>query len=58
MGCVEWTGSGAVFRDVLGREYLDCLGGYGMMDLGWSHPDVVAAVRAQLTTVPLCPARN
>ena len=31
---VEWTGSGAIFRDVLGREYIDCLGGYGMMDLG------------------------
>jgi putrescine aminotransferase len=45
----EWSGSGATFRDVLGREYLDCLGGYGMMDLGWSHPDVVAAVRDQLT---------
>src|SRR5574340_718256 len=23
----EWTGSGAVFKDILGREYLDCLGG-------------------------------
>jgi putrescine aminotransferase len=44
----EWTGFGATFRDVLGREYLDCLGGYGMMDLGWNHPDVVAAVRDQL----------
>jgi putrescine aminotransferase len=49
----EWTGSGAVFRDVLGREYIDCLGGYGMMDLGWSHPDVVAAVRAQLGRTPM-----
>ncbi len=45
----EWTGSGAVFRDLIGREYIDCLGGYGMMDLGWSHPEVVAAVRDQLT---------
>jgi putrescine aminotransferase len=45
----EWSGSGAVFRDILGREYLDCLGGYGMMDLGWGHPDVVSAVRDQLT---------
>ena len=45
---VEWTGSGAIFQDVLGREYLDCLGGYGMLNHGWSHPDVVAAVRAQL----------
>ncbi|MGE5251120.1 MAG: aminotransferase class III-fold pyridoxal phosphate-dependent enzyme, partial [Bacteroidota bacterium] len=50
---VEWTGSGAVFKDVLGREYLDCLGGYGMMDLGWSHPEVVEAVRAQLGRTPM-----
>jgi putrescine aminotransferase len=50
---VEWTGSGAVFKDVLGREYLDCLGGYGMLNHGWSHPDVVAAVRAQLGRTPM-----
>lgn len=50
---VEWTGSGAVFKDVLGREYLDFLGGYGMMNHGWSHPDVVAAVRAQLSRTPM-----
>src|SRR5512135_1481199 len=50
---VEWTGSGAVFKDVLGREYLDCLGGFGMMDLGWSHPDVVEAVKAQLGRTPM-----
>ena len=51
--CVEWTGSGAIFRDILGREYIDCLGGYGMMDHGWSHPDVVAAVKAQLARTPM-----
>ena len=50
---VEWSGCGAVFRDLLGREYLDCLGGYGMMDHGWSHPDVVAAVKAQLARSPM-----
>jgi putrescine aminotransferase len=50
---VEWSGTGAVFRDVLGREYIDCLGGYGMMDHGWSHPDVVAAVKAQLARSPM-----
>jgi putrescine aminotransferase len=50
---VEWTGSGATFKDVLGREYLDCLGGYGMMDLGWSHPEVVEAVKAQLDRTPM-----
>lgn len=50
---VEWSGSGAVFKDVMGREYLDFLGGYGMMDLGWSHPDVVTTVRAQLERSPM-----
>jgi len=49
----EWTGRGAIFRDVLGREFIDCLGGYGMMDLGWSHPDVVEAVAAQLKRTPM-----
>ena len=51
--CVEWTGSGAVFKDVLGREYIDCLGGYGMMDLGWGHPDVIDNVKAQLMRSPM-----
>jgi putrescine aminotransferase len=49
----EWTGSGAVFEDVLGRQFLDCLGGYGMMDLGWGHPEVVKAVTAQLGRTPM-----
>ena len=50
----EWTGRGATFKDVLGRKYIDFLGGYGMMNLGWSHPEVVAAVQGQLqrTSMP------
>lgn len=50
---VEWTGRGATFEDVLGRKYIDFLGGFGMMDLGWSHPEVVAAVQAQLQRSPM-----
>lgn len=50
---VEWTGSGAIFRDALGREYLDCLGGFGMMNLGWTHPEVVDAVKTQLLRSPM-----
>ncbi len=49
----EWTGSGAIFYDVLGRQYIDCLGGYGLLDLGWSHPEVVSTVRAQLERTPM-----
>ncbi|MBS3943138.1 MAG: aminotransferase class III-fold pyridoxal phosphate-dependent enzyme [Dethiobacter sp.] len=43
----EWRGSGVYYYDVFGNEYIDCLGGYGALDLGWSHPEVVEAVRAQ-----------
>jgi len=50
---VEWTGRGALFWDALGREYIDCLGGYGLLSLGWSHPEVVGAVRAQLGRTPM-----
>src|SRR5258706_2227681 len=50
---VEWTGSGAVIKDVLGREFLDFLGGFGMMDLGWSDPGVGATVKVQLGPSPM-----
>lgn len=49
----EWTGRGAMFYDVLGREYIDCLGGFGMMNHGWAHPEIVASVRAQLNRTPM-----
>ncbi len=50
---VEWTGRGAEFQDVLGRKYIDFLGGYGMMSHGWAHPDIIAAVQAQLMRTPM-----
>ena len=50
---VEWSGRGATFKDVLGREYIDCLGGFGVFNLGWAHPKVVGAVQAQLQKSPL-----
>jgi len=49
----EWSGEGAVLKDILGREYIDCLGGYGLLSLGWSHPRVVEAVRNQLSRTPM-----
>jgi len=49
----EWSGSGSVFTDAIGRQYIDCLGGYGMMDLGWCHPEVTAALQAQLKRSPM-----
>src|SRR5437763_4797901 len=49
---VEWTGRGATFKDVLGREYIDCLCGFGLFKLGLAHPKVVGAVQAQLLKCP------
>ena len=42
----EWRGEGVHFYDVFGNEYIDCLGGYGALDLGWAHPEVVDSVIA------------
>jgi len=38
---------GAVIRDVAGREYIDFAGGIAVMNVGHSHPKVVAAIRDQ-----------
>src|SRR5690348_821211 len=50
---VEWSGRGATFVDALGRKYIDALGGYGLLSLGWSHEKVIAAVKAQLDRAPM-----
>ena len=39
--------------DHTGKEYLDFAGGYGVFTLGYRHPRVVAAVRAQLDVMAL-----
>jgi putrescine aminotransferase len=51
--CLEWTGAGSRFADSLGREYIDCLGGYGVYSAGIRHPKIVKAVQAQLQRNPL-----
>ena len=48
----EWAGQGSIIRDVLGREFIDALGGFGLYSLGIAHPAVVAAVKAQLDRSP------
>jgi putrescine aminotransferase len=50
---VEWSGHGATFTDALGRTFIDCLGGYGLLSLGWSHTKVIDAVKAQLDRAPM-----
>ncbi len=51
---VEWSDASAnTFKDVRGREYIDCLGGFGIFNLGHRHPKVVKAVADQLARQPL-----
>jgi putrescine aminotransferase len=51
---VEWADSGpSTFVDVEGREYIDCLGGFGIFNVGHRHPRVVEAVRSQLERMAL-----
>jgi putrescine aminotransferase len=45
---VEMRGEGCSVFDQDGKEYLDCLGGYGTFSLGHRHPKVVEAVKQQL----------
>lgn len=47
---VEWSDAegGAVFYDVRGKAFIDCLGGFGIYNSGHRHPRVLAAVTAQL----------
>jgi putrescine aminotransferase len=45
---VEAEARGCRVRDTRGREFLDCVGSYGVLGLGHSHPRVIAAVKAQL----------
>jgi putrescine aminotransferase len=50
---LEWSGQGALLHDLLGREYIDCLGGYGIFSAGVNHPKIVKAVTDQLHRMAL-----
>lgn len=40
-------GEGAMIEDVDGNIFLDWIGGVGVLNIGFSHPEVVEAVKAQ-----------
>lgn len=48
----DWHGEGSILRDVMGREYIDMLGGFGLYSPGIRHPKIVAAAKAQLDRSP------
>ncbi len=45
---VEMRGEGCYIYDHEGRQFLDCLGGYGTFTFGHRNPVVIEAVKAQL----------
>jgi len=50
---IEWQGEGCLLRDIYGREFIDCLGGFGIFALGHRHPKVIEAVKAQIDRLAL-----
>ncbi|HTS89323.1 MAG TPA: aminotransferase class III-fold pyridoxal phosphate-dependent enzyme [Gemmatimonadales bacterium] len=50
---LEWSGQGSILRDLLGREYIDALGGYGIFSAGVNHPKILKAVQAQMARMAL-----
>ena len=53
LNTVEDSAKGSIIYDINGREYIDCLGGYGVFSLGHCHPKVIEAVKNQLEKMPL-----
>src|SRR5690606_17882699 len=50
---LEWSGQGSMLKDLLDREYIDCLGGYGIFSAGINHPKIVKAVQDQMGRMAL-----
>jgi len=48
-------GANAKVWDADGREYIDCVAGHGVANIGHCHPEVVAAVIAQAQKLITCP---
>ena len=45
--CVIEKGEGAMFEDVDGNIFLDWIGGVGVLNIGYSRPELIDAVKAQ-----------
>jgi len=48
-------GQGARLWDVKGREYIDCVGGGGVANVGHANPLVIRAVTEQVKRLSICP---
>ena len=48
-------GEGARLWDADGREYIDCVGGHGVANVGHANPSVIQAVAEQIRRLTICP---
>lgn len=48
-------GEGARVWDTAGKEYIDCIGGHGVANVGHAHPAVAQAVAEQAQRLLICP---
>ena len=48
-------GEGARVWDADGREYIDCVGGHGVANVGHANPAVIRAVTEQVQRLVICP---
>ncbi|MFZ5808923.1 MAG: aspartate aminotransferase family protein [Chloroflexota bacterium] len=49
------SGKGALLYDEQGNEYIDCVGGQGVANLGHAHPAIAAAIADQAQRLITCP---
>lgn len=54
-GLTVVRGMGAHVWDDAGREYIDCVGGHGVANLGHGNPDVIQAIQDQSRLLITCP---
>jgi LysW-gamma-L-lysine/LysW-L-ornithine aminotransferase len=54
-GIVLERGLGAKVWDTDGREYIDCVVGISVANLGHSHPEIVKAIQDQAAKLMVCP---
>jgi len=54
LSSVEAHADGWTITDSEGKEFIDCLGGFGMFAVGHKHPKVVEAVERELHNMPMC----
>ncbi|MEG0830331.1 MAG: putrescine aminotransferase [Anaerovoracaceae bacterium] len=50
---IEWTDSEEHFEDLDGKQFIDCLGGFGIYTCGHRNPAILKTVKAQLNRYAL-----